>query len=260
MARRPTQTNLLASLLLLSPMLPLVGCIDDEPDVIGSGSASYDAGSPDGTADGGTARDATIVAPVVDGAVVDAVVEAPWTTPDGAVKATGDTWALDSTGALVLFDRKTGGVERVVPVTNLPVGESVWGIDVRPADGSLVAVSSAGKLYTVDATSGVASVKSTLVADPADVTDPFQGLAGGAYGVDFNPVADRLRVVSKSGQNLRINVDTGLVTTDTIINPATPITEAAYTNSFAATCRTRLYVIDAEGKKLYLQRPSTPST
>lgn len=250
MARRPIQKNLLASLLLLSPMLPIVGCVDDEPDAISADGGSFEDAATNGTTDGGTAPDATIVA-AVDGSVVDAA----WPTPDGAVNATGDTWALDSTGALVLFDRKTGGVERVVPVTKLPAGESIWGIDVRPADGSLVAVSSAGKLYVIDATSGIATVKSTLVADPADSTDPFSVLTGGAYGVDFNPVADRLRVVSKTGQNLRINVDTGLVTTDAAINPATPISEAAYTNSFAATCRTRLYVIDADGKQLYLQDP-----
>ena len=35
------------------------------------------------------------------------------------------------------------------------------------------------------------------------------------FGVDFNPVPDRLRVVSNTGQNLRINVDTGATTTDT---------------------------------------------
>ena len=38
--------------------------------------------------------------------------------------------------------------------------------------------------------------------------------------MDFNPVPDRLRVVSDTGQSLRINVDTGAVITDTALNPA----------------------------------------
>ena len=34
-------------------------------------------------------------------------------------------------------------------------------------------------------------------------------LKGSAFGVDFNPAADRVRVVSNLGQNLRLHPDTG---------------------------------------------------
>ena len=34
-------------------------------------------------------------------------------------------------------------------------------------------------------------------------------LTGAAFGVDFNPAADRLRIVGNDGQNLRHNVDIG---------------------------------------------------
>ena len=50
----------------------------------------------------------------------------------------------------------------------------------------------------------------TLVARRS--TDPRP--ASGSFGVDFNPVADRLRIVSNTGQDLRANVDTGATTVD----------------------------------------------
>ena len=39
-------------------------------------------------------------------------------------------------------------------------------------------------------------------------------MSGTQFGMDFNPVPDWLRVTSNTGQNLRINVDTGLVQLD----------------------------------------------
>ncbi len=40
----------------------------------------------------------------------------------------------------------------------------------------------------------------------------FTTLAGTDFGMDFNPAADRLRVVSSGGQNLRIDVDSSATT------------------------------------------------
>ncbi|MEJ1966914.1 MAG: DUF4394 domain-containing protein [Gammaproteobacteria bacterium] len=148
-------------------------------------------------------------------------------------------------------------------ITGLPAGENVVGIDTRPADGAVYALSSSGKIYTIDKGTGAATLKSTLTADPADLTDPFAGLSGAEFGVDFNPVPDRLRVVSDTGQNLRINVDTGLTTTDTPLNPAgSTVVAAAYTNAFAGAAFTTLYVLDAGNDRLQIQgQPSgNPNT
>ncbi|MEK2481574.1 DUF4394 domain-containing protein, partial [Lactobacillus acidophilus] len=76
-------------------------------------------------------------------------------------------------------------------------------------DGLLYAVGSSGRIYTINTSSGAATVKATLTADATDTTLPFTALSGTEFGVDLNPVADRLRVVSNTGQNLRINVDNG---------------------------------------------------
>lgn len=91
---------------------------------------------------------------------------------------------------------------------------------------------------------------------------PFEG--GLISGFDFNPVADRLRLVGDNDQDFRINVETGEVIVDgnlafapgdanAGINPN--ITAAAYTNSFAGTEATQLYDIDTLLNNLVLQNP-----
>ncbi|MEQ1860137.1 MAG: DUF4394 domain-containing protein [Chthoniobacteraceae bacterium] len=151
-----------------------------------------------------------------------------------------------------------------VAITGLQGGDVLVGIDVRPATGALYALGTSGgvgRLYTIDPLTGAATLASTLAADPADATSPYTTLVGTNFGVDFNPVPDRLRVVSDAGQNLRINVDTGLVTTDGDLNGgSTSIVGAAYANSFAGTTTTTLYTIDATTDQLFIQNPPNNGT
>jgi len=157
-------------------------------------------------------------------------------SPDAPMPMVGDAFAVTSTGRLVSFGRATPGTLATAnALTGLLAAESVVGIDVRPADGVLYALTSAGRVYTLDPATGVATLRATLTADPADATLPYAALVGTSFGVDWNPVVDRLRVVSDLGQNLRINVDTGLTTTDDTINgAATGYTSAAYTTNITA--------------------------
>jgi hypothetical protein len=92
-------------------------------------------------------------------------------------------------------------------VTGLVLGERLIGIDVRPASGELFAVgavdmgaTAALRLYRVDLTTGLAT---SISATPVSVTD------GGRWGLDFNPIVDRLRIVSDANENLRLNPTTG---------------------------------------------------
>jgi hypothetical protein len=150
-----------------------------------------------------------------------------------------------------------------VAISGLQAGEMVIGIDYRPADGLLYGVCSTGRIYTLNPATGAATLKSTIVADAADLSAPFTALEGTEFGVDFNPVADRLRVVGNLGQSLRINVDTGATTTDGAINggaASTAINAAAYTNAFAGTASTTLFVIDAVNGTLYTQNPPNNGT
>jgi len=184
-------------------------------------------------------------------------------TPTPVVSA-GDVFVLTASNRLVSYDIAAPVTSRTnVAVTGLQSGENLIGIDFRPADGQLYAVGSTGRVYTVNGTTGVATLKSTLAADATDTTLPFTALAGTAFGVDFNPVADRLRIVSNTGQSLRINVDTGATTTDGAINGGaanTAVRAAAYTNSFAGTGTTTLFVIDGANNTLYTQNPPNNGT
>jgi Domain of unknown function (DUF4394) len=175
----------------------------------------------------------------------------------------GDTVALTASGKLMSFNRGAPGTPvGTVTVSGLASGESLVGIDYRPADGQLYGVGSAGAIYTIDPSTGKATAKATLRAAAGD-DDPFTALAGTDFGVDFNPAADRLRVVSNTGQNLRINVDSGDTITDGAITPASgtaQVTAAAYTNSFAGTTATQLFVLDASAGTLHLQDPPNNGT
>jgi Ca2+-binding RTX toxin-like protein len=151
-----------------------------------------------------------------------------------------------------------------VPINGLQATESLIGIDVRPADGKLYAVGNTagtGRLYTLDPVTGDATLIAVLAADPADATNPFATLDGTEFGFDFNPAADRLRVVSDAGQNLRINPDSGLVTTDAALNgPVSTLVASAYTNNFAGASTTTLYGIDAATDQLFIQAPPNNGT
>ena len=192
---------------------------------------------------------------------VAAPVPVPVPTP---VLTPGDVAVLTVSNKLLTFDRATPGTIRTtVSVTGLQSGENLLGIDYRPADGLLYGAGSSGRIYTIDPATGAATLKATLSADATDTTAPFTALSGLEFGVDFNPAADRLRIVSNTGQNLRINVDTGATTTDGAINgggAGTVINAAAYTNSFAGTASTTLFVIDAANSTLYTQNPPNNGT
>lgn len=171
---------------------------------------------------------------------------------------------LTTDNRLVRFDPKAPNtLLGNVAIVGLAGAEQVLGIDIRPADGLLYALTDAGRLYTVDAGTGQATLKSTLAADPADTTQPYAGLAGTRFSVDFNPVANRLRVIGDQGQNLRINVDTGATTTDGDINRAgnaPRVLAAAYANSFAGAATTVLYDLDAADDRLTRQDPPNNGT
>lgn len=169
----------------------------------------------------------------------------------------GEVLAVTTKQRLVSFDRGSATVLRHgAELSGLGAGERIVGMDVRPRDGQLYALGSQGKLYKLDPATGKATVVFALAADPADATEPFAALAGTRFGVDFNPVADRLRVVSDTGQNLRIDVDLGRVITDGSLRGATTgLAAAGYSNSHAEACRTRLFGLDLAGGRLVAQDP-----
>ena len=154
---------------------------------------------------------------------------------------------LTTTGVLETFDSATPGtIMTGVAVTGLQTGETLLGIDRRPATGELYGLGSTSRLYVINSTTGAA----TQVGSAGAFT-----LSGTAFGFDFNPTVDRIRVTSNTGQNLRLNPTNGtLAGTDTAANygagdpnaAATPrIVGSAYTNNFSGAVSTTLFVIDS---------------
>ncbi len=140
-------------------------------------------------------------------------------------------------------------------VTGLQSGETILGIDFRPATGELYAVTSASRLYVLNTTTGAARPVGTSAFTPA--------ISGTAVGFDFNPTVDRIRLVTSSGQNLRLHPETGAVAaTDGAINgPANAmVSGVAYSGNAAGSVSTVLYDIDATSGKLYRQVPPNNGT
>ncbi|QIL76664.1 DUF4394 domain-containing protein [Hymenobacter sp. HDW8] len=88
---------------------------------------------------------------------------------------------------------------------------------------------------------------------------PFTpALGGNLVGFDFNPTVDRIRLVTSTGQNLRLNPETGTVAnTDGAINGAAgaTLTGVAYTNNTTKAATTILYDLDPVTDQLYRQDP-----
>ncbi len=157
---------------------------------------------------------------------------------------------------LISFNAATPGIIlTTVGITGLQPAETIVGADFRPATGRLYAIGSTSRVYILNLTTGAATA--------VGAGTPFTpALNGTAFGVDFNPQADRIRIVSDAEQNLRIVPNTGAVVApgDTNLTPAGNVVAAAYTNNFAGASSTTLYDIDSVSDSLLIQNPPNDGT
>lgn len=164
-------------------------------------------------------------------------------------------YGVNPTGELVSFQSTTpNNVTTIGPITGLQTGETIIGIDFRPFTGQLYAVgitdvagTDTTRVYTINTTTAAATLVGTNAG--TNLSDAFD------YGVDFNPVPDRIRINNENENNIRLNPITGgLAATDTNLaykagdaneanNPT--VVGAAYTHSQRASTSTSLYVIDS---------------
>lgn len=161
-------------------------------------------------------------------------------------------YTTDNANNLIIVNLNTGATVSK-PITGMAAGENVLGIDFRPLNGQLYALGSTSLIYTINLGSGLATA----------VGAPFATLLSGtSFGFDFNPTVDRIRVVSNTGQNLRLNpIVGGIAAVDMPLNPGAPaVSGAAYTNNFAGATTTVLFDIDAGTDKLYTQNPPNNGT
>src|SRR5262245_16033567 len=140
-------------------------------------------------------------------------------------------------------------------ITGLSQGESVVGIDFRPANGQLYALTTANRLYTINPSNGAAT--------PVSATPLTSPLSGQSFGFDFNPTVDRIRLVSNAGQDLRLNPNNAAVAGvdgtlafaagDPNAGQTPNVVGSAYTNNFAGSTSTTLYGIDSNRDALVTQ-------
>ncbi len=171
-------------------------------------------------------------------------------------------YALNTNNFLLAFDTGNPGIIReAVPVTGITLNQSIVGLDFRPATGELYALgynnaTGESQVYTLNTTTGVATV--------VNMIPTMLSLGGTQVGVDFNPVVDKIRVVSANNMNYRLNTDGSLLFTDLNVNynaadinfGMDPMVGAvAYTNSYAGAATTALYVHDNMYNILGLQSP-----
>ena len=167
-------------------------------------------------------------------------------------------YAVDSRAVLVSFDsERPAAVLSMNVIRGLRPGENIVGMDFRPANKKLYALSSTLRLYIVDPATGAATI-----VGGGPITS---NLTGSRFGFNFNPVVDRIRIVTNTGQNLRAHPDTAaLVTPDGQLNYAdgtSPnIVAASYTNSVAGATSTTLYDFDLARRALVIQTPPNDGT
>lgn len=154
--------------------------------------------------------------------------------------------------------------------TGLMAGETIVGFDFEPGNtaqnrpgGVLVAISSMNRILTVNPATGAVTAVGSAAFEPA--------LRGTSFGVDFNPVPNRVRVHTNDEQNLRLNQATGAMVD---ANPDVPgiqedgtlayavgdvsagtnpsLVGTAYSNSFANATMTTLFAIDSGTDRLVL--------
>ncbi len=197
------------------------------------------------------------------GALAAAVCGALLCAP-AAANAADAIYGLTDDNRLLRFNSDAPGkVLQTVPVQGLRAGETLVGLDVRPANDTLYAVGSTNRIYQVNPVTGASRTAFDPFAPP---------LVGNSFGVDFNPVADALRIVSDADQNLRVPFtggNAGNAQEDAPLqyaagdpnagqNPA--VAGAGYTNSFPGASSTVLYDIDTNRDVLVRQDPPNAGT
>ena len=223
------------------------------------------------TATGAATALGALPADTYRGLIVETVEAQPNQRVVSALAESGTDYAVVSR----LLDTATGTLtdDGEFPIANLPAGESLIGMDVRttPMEPGVpvqaYAVSLSGRIYSlqeVEVGGQLVSLSAVQVAMLSFPPAPApQALAGTSFGVDFNPRADLLRIVSNTGQNLRVNLQAGRVIADApraagfafvdgttrLVAPAPQIVATAY--RAAPAMGTFQFALDARDSSLY---------
>jgi Domain of unknown function (DUF4394) len=165
-------------------------------------------------------------------------------------------FGLTSDQRLVTFrECEPRRLRKVGTVSGLQADDTMLvGIDFRVQDGQLYGLGDGGGIYTID----------TRTAQAFKVTELTVDLQGASFGVDFNPAANALRIISDTGQNLRhpfagplqFQTQTDMSLNYTPGTNALGVTGAAYTNNdLDPDTNTTLFDIDTTLDQVSIQSP-----
>ena len=158
-------------------------------------------------------------------------------------------YGLTSGNGLISFDSATPGSITTIGTISQP---GIVDLDFFPVNSQLYAITSNGNAYSLDLGTAAATLLFSPLTAISNLTD-----------LDFNPVADRMRLFGDTDLNYRMvpNVTTlpsgggtaGTVITDgSFSNPAFELESSAYTNNFDSAPSTTLYSIDTTTDSLVI--------
>lgn len=156
--------------------------------------------------------------------------------------------------AIVIYGLGSGGqiysFDTSAPLITSPIGSAtavgIVDIDFRGANNKLYGMAGSGATSTINTSNGSLTSVFTSTSIP---------ISGGVSSFDFNPVADRLRVVGGGTNNYRLFPDGAPMPGGTVVNGmadgifSVTLLDVAYTNPFnnSSTGMTALYSIGSDG-------------
>jgi Domain of unknown function (DUF4394) len=154
----------------------------------------------------------------------------------------------ESGGNVFSFDSATPGtVVNNQSLTGVVAGQSVRAIDYRPSNGVLYmlstgATTSDARLYTVNVTTGAATVLGSLT---------LTGATGTRHSMDWNPVTGLLHIVSGSSRT-HFTVDPTTLTVNSLglFGAGTLNTGLAFDNNFTGSASTTAYIYEYQSDEL----------
>ncbi|MFB9682106.1 DUF4394 domain-containing protein [Streptosporangium vulgare] len=222
------------------------------------------AGATSGAADSGASGTVSPVRSAASGTSRNTTKNTAGSTVRSAAPAAAvpgfDAIGLTGNQRLAGFEIRSPGRARDLGAVNGLAGDTALvGIDYRVQDGKLYGVGNQGGVYTLSGRASAVKV--------SQLTVPLNGTG---FGVDFNPAANRLRVISDTGQNLRHNIDDPVgtpapgqtVADGALTGPApspivTGVLSAGYTNNdLSPATATTLFDLGTTSARVLLQSPA----
>jgi hypothetical protein len=164
----------------------------------------------------------------------------------GGTGGTANTLLLGLTSSNELVTLMSGPPVKEISVVPITVAgtrpdDFMRAIDLSPKSGRVFALSGSSVIYTIDPNTGIATPVSDVETNPL--------VEGDVVGFDVDPVQDVIRIITSTGQNLRVNTQDGSVlgVDSPLKNPAWVINGLAYAQSLTGLA---LFGVDITGKAI----------